>query len=40
LSTQKVVGQIETTQHIQTGTRNADDGNGVVIHPTIVDLTL
>ncbi len=38
LSTQQVVGQIETTHHIKTGTRNADDRDGMVIHPTIVSL--
>ena len=39
LSTQKVVGQIETAQHIKTGARNTDDRDGMVVHPTIVDLT-
>src|SRR5437899_7159080 len=35
LSTQQVVGQIETTQHIKTGTRNADDRDCMVVHRTI-----
>jgi hypothetical protein len=39
LSTQEVVSQIETTQHIKTRARNADDRDGMVVHPTIVDLT-
>src|SRR5580704_15088820 len=38
LSTQQVVGQIETTQHIKTSTRNTDDGDGVVVHAMIVNL--
>ena len=38
LSTQQVVSQIETTQHIKTGTCNTDDRDGVVVHPMIVDL--
>jgi hypothetical protein len=37
LSTQQVVGQIETTQHIKTGTRNTDDRDDVVVHAMIVD---
>jgi|SRR5580698_10808982 len=38
LSTQQVVRQIETTQHIKTSTHNTDDGDGVVVHAMIVDL--
>src|ERR1700676_1618919 len=36
LSPQKVVSQIETTQHIKTATRNADRRQCMVIHSTIV----
>ena len=38
LSTQQVVSQIETTQHIKTSARNTDDRDGVVVHEMIVDL--
>src|SRR4029077_5016680 len=38
LSTQQVIGQIETTQHIKTSARNTDDRDGVVVHAMIVDL--
>src|ERR1700740_2234858 len=38
LSSEQVVGQIETTQHIETGSRNTDDRDGVVVHAMIVDL--
>jgi hypothetical protein len=31
LSTQQIVSKIETTQHIQAASANADGGNGVVV---------
>ena len=31
LSTQEIVSKIETTQHIQAASANADGGNGVVV---------
>ena len=38
LSPQQVVGQIETSQHIKTGTHNTDDRDGAVVHAMIVVL--
>jgi hypothetical protein len=38
LSTQQAVSEIETTEHVKTGAGNADDRNGMVVRPTIVDL--
>jgi len=40
LSAQQVIRQVETAQHIQTRARNADGCNRVVVHSTVVALTV
>src|SRR5580704_7504816 len=40
LTTQQVVGQIKSAQHIETGSGNADDRDGMVVHARIVNLKL
>jgi hypothetical protein len=39
LSTQQVVGKIQTAQHIKTSARNADGRDRMVVHSMIVELT-
>ena len=37
MSAEQIVGEIETAQHIEAGTRDAHDSDGVVVHAEIVD---
>jgi hypothetical protein len=40
LSTQQVVGQIKSAQHIKKGTCDTDERDGMVVHARIVNLKL